>query len=85
MVRTILLCIAIVLLTINVILTIKEALLYYPFSDHPGRIRGTSVHMRGASGAHENRISRGVLEIDGLKYNVVWYILDGQFVDEKER
>lgn len=68
MVRTILLCIAIVLLTINIILTIKEALLYYPFSDHPGRIRGACAKGRLDKGT-------GWVEIDGMKYNVEWYII----------
>lgn len=86
-IRTALLTASLILLIINIFITIKECIyyyhLYYPCGAHPGRMRGSSVPMRGASGAHENRISRGVLEIDGLKYNVVWYILEGQFVDEK--
>lgn len=68
MVRTILLCIAIVLLTINIILTIKEALLYYPFAEHPGRIRGACAQGRLDKGT-------GWVEIDGMRYNVEWYII----------
>ena len=38
MINTILLIVAIVILTVNIILTIKEAFLYYPFAAHPGRM-----------------------------------------------
>lgn len=75
MVRTILLCIAIVLLTINIILTIKEALLYYPFSDHPGRIRGACTQGRLDKGT-------GWVEIDGMRYTVEWYIIGRKGKDD---
>lgn len=60
----ILMCIAIITLTVNIILTIMEALRCYHANYHPGSIRG-------GSGDHEypDRVLIG-----GLWYNVRWII-----------
>ena len=72
MINTILLLVAIVILTVNIILTIGEALKYYhvyfPSAAHPGRIRGACV--QGPEGK-----CTGWVEIDGMKYNVEWTII----------
>lgn len=77
MINTILLIVAIVILTVNIILTIKEAFLYYPFAAHPGRIRGACVQ------GPEGKCS-GWVEIDGMRYNVEWTIIrkDRRWIDD---
>ena len=81
MINTILLIVAIVILTVNIILTIIESLKYYyvyfPSAAHPGRIRGACV--RGPEGK-----CAGWVEIDGMRYNVEWNIIskDRRWVDD---
>jgi len=80
MIRTILLFVAIILLIINIILTIKEALVYYPSAAHPGRIRGALV--RG-EGKEKGKVV-GWVEIDGMRYSVEWHIItkDRRWIDD---
>ena len=79
MINTILLIVAIVILTVNIILTIVESLKYYhvyfPSAAHPGRIRGACVRAGGGKGA-------GWVEIDGMRYNVEWYLIGRKEEDE---
>lgn len=75
MTQTILLTFAAIILLINLILTIREALLYYPSAAHPGRIRGACVRAGGGKGT-------GWVEIDGMRYNVEWYYIGRKEVDE---
>lgn len=75
MTQTILLTFAAIILLINLILTIREALCYFPSAAHPGRIRGACVRAEGGKGT-------GWVEIDGMKYNVEWYLI-GRKEEEK--
>lgn len=75
MTQTILLTFAAIILLINLILTIREALCYLPSAAHPGRIRGACVRAGGGKGT-------GWVEIDGMKYNVEWYLI-GRKEEEK--
>lgn len=68
MIRTILLSVACVLLIINIILTIHEAMHYYTSTIHPGSIRGES-------GAHETAARAGRVKICGMWYNVYWIVV----------
>lgn len=58
---------AIIILIINIILTIMEALRYYHLTYHVGR-------MKGASGAHEDTGPEGRVKICGMWYNVRWIV-----------
>jgi len=75
MTQTILLIIAAIILSLNLILTIVESIryyhAYYPSAAHPGRIRGALV--RG--GGEEKEKVVGWVEIDGMRYNVEWYYI----------
>ena len=62
-----LMIVAIIILIINIILTILEALRYYHLTFHEGR-------MKGASGAHENPGPVGRVKICGMWYNVRWIV-----------
>ena len=79
MINTFLLIIAIVTLTVNIILTIAESIEryheYFPSAEHPGRIRGACV--QGPDGK-----CSGWVEIDGMRYNVEWYLI-GRKEDEE--
>lgn len=69
-VYTILMIVAIIILTINIILTILEALKYYNEYYHVGR-------MKGASGAHKGASDPGPdgrIKICGMWYNVRWIV-----------
>ena len=68
MIRTILLSVACVLLIINIILTIHEAMHYYTSTIHPGRIQGES-------GANETAARAGRVKICGMWYNVYWIVV----------
>lgn len=80
MVRTVLLIIAIIILTINIILTIMEARMYYHETFSSGgklrRIQGESSHIEaaGVSGMSGDHV-RGYVKIAGMKYNVEWLVL----------
>lgn len=75
MINTILLSFAAIILLINLILTIREALCYFPSAAHPGRIRGACVRAGGGKGS-------GWVEIDGMRYNVEWYLIGRKEEDE---
>lgn len=77
MTQTILLLFAAIILLINLILTIREALCYFPSAAHPGRIRGACV--QGPEGK-----CTGWVEIDGMRYNVEWNIIrkDRRWIDD---
>lgn len=83
MINTILLLVAIVILSINIILTIIEALRYYhvyfPSAAHPGRIRGACVQGPGTGGADKGS---GWIEIDGMRYNVKWIIIGRETIED---
>ena len=66
--QPVLLGLAAIILTINLVLTIREALCFLPRAAHPGRIRGAFV--RGLEGK-----CTGWVEIDGMRYNVEWYLI----------
>ena len=66
--QPLLLTIAAIILLINLILTIREALCYFPSAAHLGRIRGACVRAGGGKGS-------GWVEIDGMRYNVEWYLI----------
>lgn len=73
--QPLLLTIAAIILLINLILTIREALCYLPYAAHPGRIRGACVRAGGGKGS-------GWVEIDGMRYNVEWYLIGRKEEDE---
>lgn len=75
MTQTILLTFAAIILLINLILTIREALCYFPSAAHPGRIRGACV--QGPEGK-----CTGWVEIDGMRYNVEWYLIGRKEEDD---
>ena len=75
MTQTILLTFAAIILLINLILTIREALCYFPSAAHPGRIRGACV--QGPEGQ-----CTGWVEIDGMRYNVEWYLIGRKEEDD---
>ena len=75
MTQTILLTFAAIILLINLILTIREALGYFPSAAHPGRIRGACVRAGGGKGA-------GWVEIDGMRYNVEWFIIGRERIEK---
>lgn len=93
--NTILMIIAIIILIINIILTIKEALIYYhnyyPLPSRGesganlGRIRGESGASLGRVGAKEPE-PEGRVRINGMWYNVRWFIIgrEGFIYEEKE-
>lgn len=58
---------AIIILIINIILTIMEALRYYHLTYHVGR-------MKGASRAHDETGPEGRVKICGMWYNVRWIV-----------
>lgn len=70
--QTVLLIIAAIIILINLILTIHEAKHYYhvsfPSAAHPGRIRGACEPGPEGKGS-------GWVEIDGMCYNVEWFII----------
>lgn len=69
-VYTVLMITAIIILIINIILTILEALRYYHLTYHVGR-------MRGATGAHKDTSDTGPegrVKICGMWYNVRWIV-----------
>lgn len=72
MFQIIALSVALIALIVDLILTILEALMYYHATnhvgEHPGRIRGASVPAAVVMG--------------GLRYNVKWIILDGDFQED---
>ena len=78
MIKTILLITAIIILIINIILTILEAIHYYHnyFPSQSGRIRGES----GA-----NPTPAGVVTIAGMRYNVRWIIIGRRGEGGEER
>lgn len=81
MINIVLTIVAIVILTVNLILTIVESLKYYheyfPCAAHPGRIRGACV--QGPDGK-----CTGWVEIDGMRYNVEWNVIrkDRKWIDD---
>jgi hypothetical protein len=72
MFQIIALTIALIALILDLIITILEALMYYHANyhvgAHPGRIRGASVPAAVVMG--------------GMRYNVKWIILDGDFQED---
>ena len=68
---TVLMIIAIIILTINIILTIMEALKYYHEYYHLGRMRGASGAHKGAS---QDPGPDGRVKIAGMWYNVRWIV-----------
>ena len=66
--RNILLIIAIIVLIINIIFTIREAAYYYRLTTHEGRIQGES-------GAHETAARAGRVKICNMWYNVYWIVV----------
>ena len=87
--NTILMIIAIIILIINIILTIKEALIYY-HNYYPLPSRGesgaNSGRIRGELGAKEPGPEVGRVRINGMWYNVRWFIIgrEGFIYEEKE-
>lgn len=94
--NTILMIIAIIILIINIILTIKEALIYYhnyyPLPSrgesgaNSGRILGEFGASLGRVGAKEPGPEVGRVRINGMWYNVRWFIIgrEGFIYEEKE-
>ena len=66
-----LMIIAIIILTINIILTIMEALRYYHLTYHVGRMKGASGDHKGASDTGPD----GRIKICGMWYNVYWIVV----------
>ena len=79
MINFILLSVAIVILIVNIILTIIEALRYYhvyfPSAAHPGRIRGACEPGPEGNGS-------GWVEIEGMRYNVKWFIIGRERIEK---
>ena len=79
MMQPILLSIAAIILLINLILTIREALCYFPSAAHPGRIRGAS---EPGPGENEKTKGTGWIEIAGMRYNVEWIIIGREMIED---
>ena len=78
--KDILMIIAIIILTVNIILTILEAVHEYRciFSsgEHSGRNRGVSEPIRAWADADISRGHvRGRIKLNGMWYNVEWLII----------
>lgn len=73
--QTIILTFAVIIITINLILTILEAYRYYHDNYHVGAHSG---RIRGAS-------DPAAVVIDGMRYNVKWIIWEGNYNEEKEK
>lgn len=69
-VYTVLMITAIIILIINIILTIMEALRYYHMTYHVGRMKGESGVHKGASDTGPE----GRVKICGMWYNVRWIV-----------
>lgn len=78
MFQIIALSIALVALLLDLILTIREAILYYQahFSSgaNAGRIRGASEPITAPAG------EPGFVDLNSLRYSVEWIIKDGDYI-----
>lgn len=72
-INTILMITALIILLVNLILTIMEAIAYYDTHYHVGRMRGASGDHKGASGEPEPGPD-GRIKIAGMWYSVKWII-----------